>query len=54
MLRQEEGRKRCLSDRLRGEVSGDVTPRAGSRVKEKVGVGIEMQRQMGDGTCRLL
>ncbi|RVW14367.1 hypothetical protein CK203_097453 [Vitis vinifera] len=41
VLRQEEGRKRCLSDRLRGEVSGDVTPRAGSRVKEKVGVGIE-------------
>ena len=54
VLRQEEGRKRCLSDRLRGEVSGDVTPRAGSRVKVKVGVGIEMQRQMGDGTCRLL
>uniref|UniRef100_F6I3D2 DUF4283 domain-containing protein n=1 Tax=Vitis vinifera TaxID=29760 RepID=F6I3D2_VITVI len=54
VLRQEEGRKRCLSDRLRGEVSGDATPRAGSRVKEKVGVGIEMQRQMGDGTCRLL
>ncbi|RVW61482.1 hypothetical protein CK203_031996 [Vitis vinifera] len=32
------GRKRLLSDRLRGEVSGDVTPRAGSRVKVKVGV----------------
>eukprot|EP00261_Vitis_vinifera_P017602 XP_010647349.1 PREDICTED: uncharacterized protein LOC104878512 [Vitis vinifera] len=54
VLRQEEGRKCCLSDRLRGEVSGDVTPRVGSRVKEKVGVGIEVQRQMGDGTCRLL
>ncbi|RVW61926.1 hypothetical protein CK203_064911 [Vitis vinifera] len=52
VLRQEEGRNRGLSDCLRGEVRGDVTPRAGSRVKEKVGVGIEVQRQSRDGMCR--
>ena len=50
MLRHEEGWNRGLNDRLREEVSGDVTPRAGLRVKEKVGVGIEVQRQVGDGT----
>ena len=54
VLRQEEGRIRGLSDCLRGEVRGDVTPHAGSRVKEKVGVGIEVQRQSWDGTCRLM
>ncbi|KAL6328607.1 hypothetical protein AAG906_003292 [Vitis piasezkii] len=36
------------------EVGGDVSPCAGSRVKEKVGVGIEVQCQKGDGTRRLL
>ena len=54
VLRHEEGWNRGLNDRLREEVSGDVTPRAGLRVKEKVGVGIEVQRQVGDGTCRLM
>ena len=54
VLRHEEGWNRSLNDRLREEVSGDVTPRARLRVKEKVGVGIEVQRQVGDGTCRLM
>ncbi|RVW15737.1 hypothetical protein CK203_075345 [Vitis vinifera] len=45
VLRQNEGWKRGLCNRPRGEVSGDEAPRAGSRVEEMVGAGFEVQRQ---------
>ena len=53
VLRQNEGWKRGLCNRPRGEVSGDEAPRAGSRVEEMVGAGFEVQRQSKDGTGRL-
>ena len=52
-LRQEEGWKRGLWNRPRGEVSGDEVPRAGLRVEEMVCAGFEAQRQSKDGTSRL-
>ncbi|RVW37146.1 hypothetical protein CK203_111974 [Vitis vinifera] len=53
VLRQDEEWKRGLSNRPRGEVSGDEAPRAGSRVEEMVGARFEAQRQSEDGTGRL-
>ncbi|RVW99892.1 hypothetical protein CK203_024828 [Vitis vinifera] len=52
-LRQEEGWKRGLWNRPRGEVSGDEVPRARSRVEEMACAGFEAQRQSEDGTSRL-
>ena len=52
-LRQEEGRKRGLWSRPRGEVRGDDDTRAGARVEEMACAGTEAQRQSEDGTGRL-
>ncbi|KAL6338045.1 hypothetical protein AAG906_010611 [Vitis piasezkii] len=52
-LRQEEGRKRGLWSRPRGEVRGDEDTRAGARVEEMVCAGFEAQCQSEDGTGRL-
>ena len=52
-LRQEEGRKRSLWSRPRGEVTGDEVPRAESQVEEMACAGFEARRQSEDGTGRL-
>ena len=52
-LRQEEGRKRGLWSRPRGEVRGDEDTHAGARVEEMVCAGFEAQCQSEDGTGRL-
>ena len=52
-LRQEEGRKRGLWSRPRGEVRGDEDTRIEARVEEMVCAGFEAQCQSEDGTGRL-